>query len=168
MLVFDGHGEERTVSIYHGDGRSLREVRHVGLPHSLGWFYSAATEYLGWDANEGEVKLMGLAPYGRPDPTLRAFVEAVPPAHAGRRADRPRLHFLRPPQLRPLLRRQDRRPPWTAARPRRGDHAASPRHRLRRAATARGGRAPPRAPGACARPEAGTCASPAASPSTAR
>jgi carbamoyltransferase len=76
VLVFDGHGEERTVSIYHGNGRSLRQVRHLGLPHSLGWFYSAATEYLGWDANEGEVKLMGLAPYGRPDPTLRAFVEA--------------------------------------------------------------------------------------------
>ncbi len=66
MLVFDGHGEDRTVSIYRGEGRSLHEVRHLGLPHSLGWFYSAMTEYLGWDANEGEVKLMGLAPYGRP------------------------------------------------------------------------------------------------------
>jgi carbamoyltransferase len=75
VLVFDGHGEERTVSIYHGTGRSLREVRHIGLPHSLGWFYSASTEYLGWDANEGEVKLMGLAPYGGPDPMLRAFFE---------------------------------------------------------------------------------------------
>jgi carbamoyltransferase len=76
ILVFDGHGEERTVSIYHGDGRALRPVRHLKLPHSLGWFYCAMTEYLGWDANEGEVKLMGLAPYGRPDPTLRAFTEA--------------------------------------------------------------------------------------------
>lgn len=75
VLVFDGHGEERTVSIYHGTGRSLRDVRHVGLPHSLGWFYASTTEYLGWDANEGEVKMMGLAPYGRPDPTLRAFAE---------------------------------------------------------------------------------------------
>ena len=75
VLIFDGHGEERTVSIYHGEGRSLRDVRHVGLPHSLGWFYSAATEYLGWDANEGEVKLMGLAPYGGPEPAIRAFVE---------------------------------------------------------------------------------------------
>jgi carbamoyltransferase len=75
VLIFDGHGEEHTVSIYHGEGRSLRAVRHVDLPHSLGWFYSAATEYLGWDANEGEVKLMGLAPYGRPDPSLRAAVE---------------------------------------------------------------------------------------------
>jgi carbamoyltransferase len=75
VLVFDGHGEERTVSIYRGEGRTLREVRHIGLPHSLGWFYSAATEYLGWDANEGEVKLMGLAPYGSPDPMVRAFVE---------------------------------------------------------------------------------------------
>ncbi len=75
VLIFDGHGEERTVSIYHGRDRSLREVRHVGLPHSLGWFYAATTEYLGWDANEGEVKMMGLAPYGRPDPALRLFAE---------------------------------------------------------------------------------------------
>jgi carbamoyltransferase len=75
VLVFDGHGEERTVSIFRGEGRALREVRHIGLPHSLGWFYCAATEYLGWDANEGEVKLMGLAPYGRPDPTVRTFIE---------------------------------------------------------------------------------------------
>ena len=75
ILVFDGHGEDRTVSIFHGNGRSISDVRHVGLPHSLGWFYSAITEYLGWDANEGEVKLMGLAPYGQPDPALRAFVE---------------------------------------------------------------------------------------------
>ena len=75
VLVFDGHGEERTVSIFRGEGRSLKEVRHIGLPHSLGWFYCAATEYLGWDANEGEVKLMGLAPYGRPDAGIRAFME---------------------------------------------------------------------------------------------
>ena len=75
VLIMDGHGEERTVSIYRGEENSLHEVGHVPLPHSLGWFYSAATEYLGWDANEGEVKLMGLAPYGSPNPELRRFVE---------------------------------------------------------------------------------------------
>jgi carbamoyltransferase len=75
VLIMDGHGEDRTVSIYRGEGRSLRQIRHVTLPHSLGWFYSAATEYLGWDTNEGEVKLMGLAPYGGPNPALRRFVE---------------------------------------------------------------------------------------------
>ena len=76
VLIFDGHGEERTVSFYHGKDRSIRPLSHLGLPNSLGWFYCAMTEYLGWDPNEGEVKLMGLAPYGRPDPALRAFVES--------------------------------------------------------------------------------------------
>ena len=75
VLIMDGHGEDRTVSIYRGEGRALHEVRHLTLPHSLGWFYSAATEYLGWDANEGEVKLMGLAPYGSPNAELRRFVD---------------------------------------------------------------------------------------------
>ena len=76
VLIFDGHGEERTVSLYHGKERSLRPLRHLRLPNSLGWFYCAMTEYPGWDPNEGEVKLMGLAPYGRPDPALRAFVNS--------------------------------------------------------------------------------------------
>ena len=148
VLIFDGHGEEHTVSIYHGEGRSLRAVRHVGLPHSLGWFYSAATEYLGWDANEGEVKLMGLAPYGRPDPSVRAAVEEFLAVDAGRRADRPGRDLLRPAQLRPLLRGQDRRPARTAARPRRAAHPSAPRHRLRRAAAPGRGRAAPGTTGA--------------------
>ena len=74
VLIMDGHGEGRTVSIYRGEGRALHEVRHLTLPHSLGWFCSAATEYLGWDANEGEVKLMGLA-LREPKRRLRRFVD---------------------------------------------------------------------------------------------
>ena len=35
-------------------------------PDSLGLFYSAITGYLGFEVNEGEYKVMGLAPYGQP------------------------------------------------------------------------------------------------------
>ena len=37
------------------------------FPHSLGLLYSAFTYYCGFKVNSGEYKLMGLAPYGRPD-----------------------------------------------------------------------------------------------------
>ncbi len=36
------------------------------FPHSLGLFYSVFTQFLGFQINEGEYKVMGLAPYGRP------------------------------------------------------------------------------------------------------
>jgi carbamoyltransferase len=35
-------------------------------PHSLGLFYSAMTSFLGFRPNDGEYKVMGLAPYGEP------------------------------------------------------------------------------------------------------
>ena len=38
----------------------------VDFPHSLGLFYSAFTDFLGFEVNEGEYKVMGMAPYGEP------------------------------------------------------------------------------------------------------
>lgn len=37
------------------------------FPHSLGMLYSAFTYYTGFKVNSGEYKLMGLAPYGKPE-----------------------------------------------------------------------------------------------------
>ena len=36
------------------------------FPHSLGLLYSAFTAFLGFEVNEGEYKVMGMAPYGQP------------------------------------------------------------------------------------------------------
>ncbi len=77
VLVFDGHGEENTVTIWKGEGDRLTRLRRVVIPHSLGWFYAMFTEYLGWDPNEGEVKLMGLAPFGEPNAELREVVDSI-------------------------------------------------------------------------------------------
>jgi len=77
VLVFDGHGEENAVTIYRGEGTRLELLQEINIPHSLGWFYCAFTEYLGFNPNEGEVKLMGLAPYGCEDPALRNAMEDV-------------------------------------------------------------------------------------------
>jgi len=77
ILVFDGHGEENSVTMYKGDGKKIEILKSITIPNSLGWFYSAFTEYLGWDAGEGEVKLMGLAPFGKPNEKISEVIDNV-------------------------------------------------------------------------------------------
>ena len=77
VLVYDGHGEENTITFWRGTGSQLELLHETNIPNSLGWFYSLFTEYLGWDPNEGEVKLMGLAPFGKPDAGLKRLVDEI-------------------------------------------------------------------------------------------
>lgn len=66
VLVMDGVGEWATTSFGVGRGRELKLVEEIRFPHSLGMLYSAFTYYLGFKVNDGEYKVMGLAPYGEP------------------------------------------------------------------------------------------------------
>jgi carbamoyltransferase len=66
IVTLDGVGEWATASIAHGVGNSIKVLRELVFPHSLGLLYSAFTYYLGFKVNSGEYKLMGLAPYGDP------------------------------------------------------------------------------------------------------
>ncbi|NVN99755.1 MAG: carbamoyltransferase [Geobacteraceae bacterium] len=67
ILTIDGVGEWATASICHGSGNSIKILKELRFPHSLGLLYSAVTYYLGFKVNSGEYKLMGLAPYGNPE-----------------------------------------------------------------------------------------------------
>lgn len=69
VLTIDGVGEWATSGIFHGTtgaGTALRPLVEQRYPHSLGLLYSALTAYLGFEVNEGEYKVMGLAAYGEP------------------------------------------------------------------------------------------------------
>lgn len=66
IVIMDGVGEWATTSIGTGKGRDIHLDREVRFPHSLGMLYSAFTYYLGFKVNDGEYKVMGLAPYGEP------------------------------------------------------------------------------------------------------
>lgn len=66
VLTMDGVGEWATSSIGVGEGGSVRLLRELLFPHSLGLLYSAFTYYTGFKVNSGEYKVMGLAPYGEP------------------------------------------------------------------------------------------------------
>jgi carbamoyltransferase len=66
IVTLDGVGEYETAAVHLGEGNRLAKIRSIHFPHSLGLFYSVFTQYLGFEVNEGEYKVMGLAPYGKP------------------------------------------------------------------------------------------------------
>ncbi len=73
ILVMDGVGEWATTSLGCGRGTKLTLNKEIRFPHSIGMLYSAFTYYLGFRVNDGEYKIMGLAPYGEPIYTDRIY-----------------------------------------------------------------------------------------------
>lgn len=66
VLTVDGVGEWTTTALGVADASGLRLCQELRFPHSLGLLYSAFTAWLGFEVNEGEYKVMGMAPYGQP------------------------------------------------------------------------------------------------------
>ncbi len=66
ILTVDGVGEEITTGIFRGDGTTIESLASIPFPHSLGLFYAALTAWLGFEVNDGEYKVMGLAAFGTP------------------------------------------------------------------------------------------------------
>lgn len=66
ILTVDGVGEWVTSTYGVGHGSEIRLLKQIEFPHSIGLLYSAFTAFLGFEVNEGEYKVMGMAPYGVP------------------------------------------------------------------------------------------------------
>jgi carbamoyltransferase len=66
ILTVDGVGEWTTASLGIGRGTEIKLLKEIRFPHSLGLLYSAFTAFLGFEVNEGEYKVMGMAPFGSP------------------------------------------------------------------------------------------------------
>ena len=66
LLTVDGVGEWATASSGVGKDNHIRIDQEIRFPHSLGLLYSVFTAFLGFEVNEGEYKVMGMAPYGEP------------------------------------------------------------------------------------------------------
>lgn len=78
ILTIDGVGEWATASICRGSGNTIKKIKELRFPHSVGLLYSAFTYYLGFRVNSGEYKLMGLAPYGNPySERTQAFIQLI-------------------------------------------------------------------------------------------
>lgn len=74
VLVLDGRGAWEATSLWRGRGGHLEHIWTIPWPNSLGLFYAAFTNYLGFEPYADEWKVMGLAPYGEPGIDLHEFI----------------------------------------------------------------------------------------------
>ncbi|MBA3340353.1 MAG: carbamoyltransferase [Gemmatimonadaceae bacterium] len=76
ICAVDGFGDYVSTSTAFGRGNQIEMLSRVTYPHSLGVFYTAVTQHLGFPNYGDEFKVMGLAPYGSPEFTteLRKLV----------------------------------------------------------------------------------------------
>ncbi len=65
-LSVDGFGDFASTAFGFGRGHEVQVEDRVYFPHSLGIFYSAFTQFIGFPHYGDEYKVMGLAPYGEP------------------------------------------------------------------------------------------------------
>lgn len=61
---YDASGDFASLMAAHCEGTRIEVLDRVTLPHSLGFFYTALCQFIGFDEFGGEYKVMGLAPYG--------------------------------------------------------------------------------------------------------
>jgi carbamoyltransferase len=66
-ISIDGFGDFASTAFGVGQGSDVKIDNRVYFPHSLGIFYSALTQFLGFPHYGDEYKVMGLAPYGEPN-----------------------------------------------------------------------------------------------------
>lgn len=64
IMSIDGVGEYCTTWFGYGKGGQIHKLKEFFAPDSLGGFYGAVTEFLGFEMLDGEFKVMGMAPYG--------------------------------------------------------------------------------------------------------
>ncbi|MCG8448185.1 MAG: carbamoyltransferase [Pirellulales bacterium] len=67
ILSIDGMGDFVSTVTASGNGTDYKKIDQVYYPHSLGFLYEAVTIYLGFPRYGDEYKVMGLAPYGKPE-----------------------------------------------------------------------------------------------------
>ena len=111
MVSVDGFGDFSSAAWGVGRGTAIDVEGRVHFPHSLGIFYQAMTQYLGFPHYGDEYKVMGLAPYGKPAylPEMRRIVRLL---EGG--ALRARHRLLPPPPRKDRLRVVGRQPRTSA------------------------------------------------------
>ena len=66
VLSVDGMGDFISTMWGIGNSNSIKTIGHITYPHSLGFFYTAITQYLGFWKWGDEYKVMGLSAFGKP------------------------------------------------------------------------------------------------------
>ncbi len=76
-LTIDGSGDKHCAVVWRCEGDEIKPMREILMPHSLGWLYSAITEFLGFRSKDGEYKVMGLSAYGGLDEDFTSKLNQV-------------------------------------------------------------------------------------------
>jgi len=66
VLTMDFSGDRKATTVSRAGEDGLVEIAAIHKPNSLGIFYSAITQYLGFQRDSDEYKVMGMAAYGQP------------------------------------------------------------------------------------------------------
>jgi carbamoyltransferase len=77
ILSVDGFGDFCSTMTAVGRGNSFDVLDRVLFPHSLGIYYAALTQWLGFPEYGDEGKVMGLAPYGDASPHMKAMRDVL-------------------------------------------------------------------------------------------
>lgn len=77
VLSMDGSGEENCTTVWECKNNEIKKIDEINIPNSLGWYYSAFTEFLGFKAYDGEYKLMGLAAFGKKNLIIRKKLKNI-------------------------------------------------------------------------------------------
>jgi len=67
VVTLDGSGDGISTAFYDGQDGVLTLRHSIASPHSIGTFYSMITQFLGFEKNAEEFKIMSLAAYGHPE-----------------------------------------------------------------------------------------------------
>lgn len=78
VLCMDGKGEATSISMWYGKDGRIKLLRRYGIFDSLGYLYGSITDFLGFRINDGEYKVMGLAPYGKPEYSMDDVISVGP------------------------------------------------------------------------------------------
>lgn len=75
IITADFSGDGHATTIRRGRGANLELLEEIEKPNSLGVFYSVITQYLGFQKDSDEYKVMGMAAYGQPRWDLSGLLE---------------------------------------------------------------------------------------------
>ncbi len=86
LLSIDGSGDFTTTMIGTGNGNTIDILDSIDFPHSMGIFYTAFTQLLGFPHYGDEYKVMGMAPYGTSESGVRSRESGVESRELGVRS----------------------------------------------------------------------------------
>jgi carbamoyltransferase len=67
IITADLSGDSRSTVLFYANNGKITEIKGFAKPNSLGLFYALITQYLGFQYNNDECKVMALSAYGRPE-----------------------------------------------------------------------------------------------------